>query len=303
MNKLVDTAWKYSRRNPGLSLASTVILTITFSLGTVFLFVNLFLTKTVQYLQSQPTISVFYDAKEKEENILSFKSRLEQEKGMIRVIYVTQSDSDQYLQRLGVDPKDQTNVTTAEYRILRLQIAPDADYDYFGQLIEKEKNNGGLIMYWFFFKDITDRISEFSNTVRVGSILITVALLIVSVVLVYLTSAFTINRFSTEIEIMQLIGAERKAILSPFTIQGALYGIIAALIAYIITVGLWAIAVFVLRDNDVLRFIKNITAEVGLSALFTVSPWYIVVGLIEILIGGLLSYICSYLAVRKYIKV
>lgn len=305
MNLVWATALKYIRRNPGLSLASIVIITVTFSLGTIFFITNQFATRTVEYLQNQPTLSIFYDPKEKEENILAFKVFLEKQPGVDKVSYSTSADiQKQYLSSIGIasDQQGQYSFDTNQIRILRLQLKSGQDYKPFLQMVDNEKNKGALIIDRVFFQDIVDKIRDFSNTVTIGSLVITTVLFIVSLVLVYLTIGFTINRFAQEIEIMELVGADPKVIATPFMLQGAFYGVIAASISYATLLIFWIFAVIILKDNILFKFIEDMMTSVGLSGLFRPSWIFLAFGSIEIALGAMIGYACSFFATKRYIK-
>ncbi|GEM_PF-1991734 len=309
MRLLLSTTWKYIRRNPGLSLATIIIISITFSIGTILFLLNLFATQTVNYLQNQPTISIFYDQREKEESIIAFKTFLEGQKGITKVTFSSSTQIQQdYLNSIGINPEQQGQYSFDDYaiRILRLQVEPNTDYKYFLQLIESEKSKGALISQIVFIQEIVDKIREFSNTVRIGGTLVTVFLVAMSLLLIYLTIGFTINRFSQEIDIMQLVGAESKVIMLPFTLQGAFYGVVATLVSYIVMLVLWFSTVFFLgniQNNTLFAFIKNIVSEVGLGSLFTFSLVHVLFGVILVTLGLVIGISCSYVATKRYIKV
>jgi cell division protein FtsX len=306
MKLLLSTTWKYIRRNPGLSLATIVIITITFAMGTLLFIMNLFASATVNYLQSQPTISVLYNPKEKEENIAKFKSYLESQPGVVAVVYNNSSEIQrEYLNSIGIPPEQQNQYAFDgnQMHVLRLQLEPNQDYQKFIALINEEKNKGALIVDIIFVQQIVDRIREFSNTVRIGGGIITLFLIVISLVLIYLTIGFTINRFAQEIDIMQLVGADSKLIMMPFILQGAFYGAIAAIFSYTTMLIFWGAAVMSLQNNILFEFIRNIITEVGLGALFTFTPLYLVFGIILTVIGIFIGVVCSYFATKRYIKI
>lgn len=305
MNLIWATTLKYIKRNPGLSLASIVIITVTFSLGTIFFVINQFATKAVTYLQSQPTLSIFYDQKEKEENIVKFKTYLEEQSATLKVTYTTSADiQKQYLNSIGINDQQQTQYTfdANQIRILRVQLKPGEDYKPYVKMVDDEKAKGALIIDRFYYQDIVEKIRQFSNTITLSSIFITVFLFVTSIVLVYLTVGFTINRFSQEIEIMELVGAEKKVIATPFMLQGGFYGFVAAAISFISIVALWVFAILVLKDNILFVFIRNMMTSVGLQDLFTPSPIFLAFGVIEVSLGAFIGYACSYFATKRYIK-
>lgn len=306
MNKLVwSTTWKYIRRNPGLSLASIVIITVTFSIGTMFLVVDQFARKSVQYLQDQPAFSIFYDEREDEENIATFKTFLEKQDGVEEVTYTTSADfQQQYLSSIGMTNEQQASYTfdSTQIRILRLRLDSEVDYKPFLDLIEDERNKGALITEIVFYQDIIERINDFSKTINTGSIIITTILLIISLVLVYLTIGFTINRFAQEIEIMDLVGADAKVIATPFILQGAFYGSVASFLSYSSTILLWTLAILTLDNNLLFDFIRRMLESVGLNMLFTPSWTFVWFGVSVVVLGTLIGYGCAYFATKRYIK-
>lgn len=304
-NLVWATTMKYIRRNPGLSLASIVIITVTFSIGTLFLVVDQFARRSVEYLQNQPAFSIFYDQREKEENIIAFKKKLETQKGVTKVTYTTSADIQKnYLSSLGLENEQQNKYAfdANQIRILRIQLDAKVDYLPFIKLVEDEKNKGALITETVFFQDVIEKIRDFSRTVNIGSLIITTFLMLISLVLVYLTIGFTINRFSQEIEIMDLVGAEAKVIATPFVLQGAFYGFSAALLSYGSTLVFWSIAVLTLSNNLLFDFIERMLSSVGLGSLFHFSPIFIWTGLAMLTLGTLIGYSCALLATKKYIK-
>lgn len=296
---------KYIKRNPGLSLASIVIITVTFSLGTIFFVVNQFAARAVDYLQSQPTLSIFYDPKEKEENIITFKNQLEKKEGVLSVSYSTSADiQKQYLTSIGISPDRQGEFTfdANQIRILRVQLQPGVDFKPFVQTVEDEKNKGALILDTVFFQDIVEKIRQFSNTVTISSLVVTAFLFIISIVLVYLTISFTINRFAQEIEIMDLVGADPKVIALPFILQGSVYGAVAAFISFASITTLWAIANVVLKNNILFEYIYGLMSDIGMQALFYPSLLFVTFGVIELVAGTAIGYVCAYYATKRYIK-
>lgn len=305
MNLVWATTMKYIKRNPGLSLASIVIITVTFSIGSIFFVVNQFANKAVQYLQNQPTLSVFYDPKEKEENIITFKNNLESQKGVAKITYTTSADiQKQYLSSIGMASEQQGNYEfdANQIRILRVQLENGYDYKPFVQMVKDEQSKGALIIDYIYFQEIVDKIKQFSNTVTIGTLVITAVLFIISIVLVYLTIGFTINRFAQEIEIMELVGAEPKVVGMPFKLQGAFYGAVASFLSFITLTGLWALSVIILKDNILFKFIEDMMTSVGLSDLFKPSLLFVIFGTIEVALGTTIGYACSAIATKRYIK-
>jgi len=305
LTKIIITALKYIKRNKGLSIATIIVITITFLLGNLSLMLNFVASKTADYLESQPTLSILYDPKEKMNNIEALKEYLEKDE-KVKSVEIRDSEDMQrdYLKAMGIPDDEFDFYMSEEYRIkiLRIKLEPNVEIDPYLNLAKDEKNKGAQIIKILFFKDIAQKIKQFSNAVKLVGVAITLLMVFISVVLIYLTISFSINRFATEIEIMQLVGAEPNVVIHPFSLQGAFYGMAAASLSYTI-VSLLILAIFsVLRNNVIFLFIRNISDQIGITNPVNLLPNLILLGVCEVIIGGLLGFICSYIVAKKYIK-
>ena len=95
---------------------------------------------------------------------------------------------------------------------------------------------------------------------------------------------------SREIEIMKLIGATPNYIRGPFLVEAALYGVVAALIAYS---AVYSLMLSVLPTISSIKSIETIK--------FYSDYWYLVF-LATVGVGALIGLVSSWLATSKYLK-
>ena len=125
------------------------------------------------------------------------------------------------------------------------------------------------------------------------SIIVVIALILVSIFLIVNTIKLTIFSRKREISIMRLVGASNFTIKMPFVIEGMILGILGSIIPIIIVIyGYFALY-------------NNLGGELYSSLLKLVSPepFIYIVSLIVLILGIVVGMIGSYKAVRKYLKV
>ncbi len=141
-------------------------------------------------------------------------------------------------------------------------------------------------------KMVESLISVF-KTVQKVSILIVIALIIVTVFLIMNTIKLTIFSRKREISIMRLVGASNFSIKTPFVIEGMVLGFIGSILPILIVIyGYYA-------------FYKKMDGHLGspLIKLISPEPFIYISAIIVLTIGMLVGMIGSYRAVRKYLKV
>lgn len=138
-----------------------------------------------------------------------------------------------------------------------------------------------------------DKLFETMDTLRnVGSIIV-ISLLLMAVFLISNTIRITILSRGTEIEIMKLVGATNWFIRWPFLIEGALIGIVGALIpAAILSF------VYVNGFNIIMTYLGG-----TYFALLPINPFLFQLIALMIGMGFLIGSIGSILSIRKFLDV
>ena len=138
-----------------------------------------------------------------------------------------------------------------------------------------------------------DKLFETIATIRTIGLVIIIGLLLVAVFLISNTIRITIFSRSTEIEIMRLVGAKNSFIRWPFLIEGAIIGLIGALIPMTFLVFLY-------------RFIFNVSGDylAGTNfGLLTPNPFLLYISLLMVGIGIFIGAFGSVFSMRRFLKV
>lgn len=127
-----------------------------------------------------------------------------------------------------------------------------------------------------------------SNSNKIGLILIGFAILLILIIYVLINSSIKLALYSQRflIRSMQLVGANSWFIQGPFLIRAFLHGLLAGFLASLLLFGVLQYAYSQIPELQILENIEQILILDGSLIVF----------------GGLIGFVCSFIAVSKYIK-
>lgn len=142
-------------------------------------------------------------------------------------------------------------------------------------------------------EDTVDKMILMFDVVSKVTIVIVLALILVTAFLISNTIKLTIFSRRNEIEIMRLVGTSNFAIRQPFIIEGFILGVIGAIIPIIITV------------YGYILFYEHFDGYLFSHVIELIKPsnlvWF--VSIILVVVGGVVGMFGSNRAVRKYLKI
>ena len=142
-------------------------------------------------------------------------------------------------------------------------------------------------------EDTVDKMILMFDVVSKVTIVIVLALILVTAFLISNTIKLTIFSRKNEIEIMRLVGTSNFAIKQPFIIEGFILGVIGAIIPIIITV------------YGYILFYEHFDGYLFSHVIELIKPsnlvWF--VSIILEVVGGVVGMFGSNRAVRKYLKI
>ncbi|NUM51293.1 MAG: cell division protein FtsX [Flavobacteriales bacterium] len=155
------------------------------------------------------------------------------------------------------------------------------------KVIESMLNENTKVQEVFYQKDLVAMVNE--NLKKIGLILIGFSVLLMIISFALINSSIRLSIYSSRflIRTMQLVGATGAFIRSPFVARGITNGIISAFIA----IGLLAGVLF-MAEKEMPELMELQNLEI-----------YISLFLMVIVLGILISWISTALAVRKYLRI
>jgi cell division transport system permease protein len=140
-------------------------------------------------------------------------------------------------------------------------------------------------------KATIDRIVRVSNFFKTAELMASVLFVVISILIIFNTIRMAIFTRREEIEIMKLVGATKWFIRGPFVFEAALYGIVAAMIAVLLSY------LLLLGGGPKLAAYINVNSTID---FFRSYPALIILG--ELLIGIMIGAFSSLLAMSRYLK-
>lgn len=152
--------------------------------------------------------------------------------------------------------------------------------------IEKDMLDSKLVKEVIYQKSLINTVNKNVRTIGLGVLVISSLLMIIALALINNTIRLSIYSKRFIIKTMQLVGATQGFIRRPFVLTGIRHGIYGALIAIMMLVG------FLYFLQKQLPELADLQDETMLASLFG----------IVILLGIIISWISTSLAVRKYLR-
>ncbi len=287
----IRDSFKSVFRNFSLSVASVACTTVTLILVAISLVLTYNVNNITSTLEKELTIVVYLKKDATEENITKLENDL---KTMDNVEKSEFKSKDEWLAQMKNESDTLKN--TLDY----LESNPLLD-----SIIVTVKNVNGLnataetIRKYDFVSSaeygegMVENIVGIFDAISKGTIIIVLALVLVTAFLISNTIKLTISSRRTEIEIMRLVGASNIAIKLPFIFEGFILGIFGSIIPIIAAIYGY---VYLYNETGGYIFTKILT----LSSPF---PFVLIVSGFLIVVGSLVGMFGSWRAVRKYLKI
>lgn len=286
---LLSTTYKHIRRAPYQALAAVLVMVLTFFLAGVFTLIALGSHQVLRFFETKPQISAFFEEELSSERVGEIRRKLEKTGKVLSFRYVSKPEALKIYQEQNKDEPLLLELVTEE--ILPSSIEVSAyDAKELGSLAEVLKSEEGVqeVVYQ---KDIVDTLITWTQTIRFAGIILLSFLTLVSSLVVLTVIGMKIGVKKKEISIMSLLGATKWYIRSPFVLEGVLYGLFGAFLAWTIILVLY----FLVRPS-LLAFLTGIP-------IFPVPFFFWLVFLAGMLLAGIfIGFLGGALALGRYLK-
>jgi cell division transport system permease protein len=285
-------------RNLWLSTAATAVMTVTLTIVLFSFISSSAITSTIKGVTDKIDVAVYLKDGLTDDQVKGFESQLTQDSNVASVTYISKT------QALAKYKADNAN----NQQLLQAISATDNPLPSSLDIKAKNPNNLGSIeaivttasnsslqsdppSYSGTNKKTIDKIVNAADFFKSGGIYMSVLFIVISILIIFNTIRMAIFTRRDEIEIMKLVGATKWFIRGPFLIEAALYGVIAAVIALLLSYGI------LLGAGPKLGTYINVQTTID---TFRNYPLYIIGG--ELLIGIIIGFVSSMLAMSRYLK-
>lgn len=285
-------------RNAWLSFATVVIITLTLTVISLLIILNLLSQNALTNLKSKIDISVYFNNDTLESDIL----RIQQEVEVLSEVNSTEYVSKEralhlFKERHQDDPAITESIAEIEgnplLATLNVKAHDPEQYGVIAHFLESPKYEKHIQkINYEQNKEVIGKLTNVTKTIQKVGFIVSIIFVVIAVLVTFNTVRMTIYGYKQEIEIMRLVGASNWFIRFPFVIEGFLYGLFSAAI----TMGISYLAIKYfspkvagfLPGSDMYSYFYNHFWEMfGVLLVF----------------GVVLGVLSSMIAVRRYLKV
>jgi len=289
------------RRTPYQSLAAFLVLFFTLFLSMV-LFVSIsFLQGLLQYVDTRPQVTAYFQVKTPESEIFKVRDELTASKKVLSLEYVSKQKAYEIYKSLNKDNPLLLEMVSSDILPPSLEIYA-LQPEYLPQIAEYLKKQPSVEEVNF-QKDIIDRLLTLTQILRTTSSVFFAYLLLMGIIVLTATSMFKIALKRDEIELMRLLGATAWYIRKPFLMEGAFLGFLAATFSFGLLFGiLMYLNTFL---TSYLHGIPNLSLSIMSLSLvvWPLNPLFMGITFAIAAVFGIgIAAIANLLATEKYLK-
>ncbi len=286
-------------RNKGISLAAIFVLVVTVMLATCLLFFWGASDYLLLQIQNKIDITAYFKEEIQEQDIILVKDKISKSSFVKEVEYISK---DQALEDFKRKYGENEVLAKALFEVggnpflPSLNIKTDGNPEQFKEVsdILAGENFAELIEKVDFSekKDIINTVFSIRSSITKTGLVLGFVLIVIAIMVVFNTIKLTVSSLKEEISTMKIVGATNWFIRGPFIIQGAIYGFIAFVICFIISM----MGFHFLSDK-----IYTILPGFNSFKYFISNIWIFI--LVQIIFGVGVGVISSFFAVRRHLKV
>lgn len=220
-------------RNPAMSVASTLTVTLMLTLFAFFMTTDRGLQAAAAVLEGKVELALYIDDNAKVSDVLALKTRIESDPAVARVDYITK---DQALQRLKDIAAHRPDFTLADIgsnplpASLEIKMADAQQAKRLASDLRAEVGKG-VVYDVVDNPQVVDQLLTITRFLSVGGIAILLMMLFVALFVIVNTIRIAVHARRDEIEIMKLVGASDWFVRWPFILEGMLVGALGAVVS------------------------------------------------------------------------
>ena len=191
----------------------------------------------LSYVETKPEVTVYFDTKTKEADILKIRDTMTKSGKVSDINYTSQEDALKIYRELNKDNPLLLEMVSADILPSSLGIYAKKPV-YLSEIAEYLKKQPGVDEVEF-QKNIVDKLITVTSIMRHITMFIFLFLILISFIVLMTTTAFKIALKKDEIELLQLLGASNGYIRQPFLLEGLTFGFVSATVAFVLFYGIF----------------------------------------------------------------
>lgn len=290
MNRIFEFARRNIRRTPFQAIAASMVMFLTFLAVVIFVILAAGSQTILRHFESKPQVIAFFKEGTTDQDVSAIENALRQEPRVTKTKFVSKDMALQIYREKNKSDPALVELVNANILPSSLEISTrdPQDLSPIAEILKREPVVSEVIVP----EDVVKTLTSVTTVIRIVGGSTVVFLLSFATLVILMIIGFKIRLRRNEIEIMRLLGASPSFIRNPFILEGMFYGIIGALLAWLLSYGLLWYAE---------PFLQGYLGEVR---LLPINPLFMLALLgaclaLAITVGGL----GSISAVRRYLKI
>jgi cell division transport system permease protein len=235
MKKLQD-ALVAIRRSPYQSTLALSVITVTFFVGYVFSLFVLGTDTILKFFETRPQVIAFFEIETPTAEVEKAAQTMKDKSYVTEVNIVSKEQALEFYKQDHKDNPLLLELVTADILPASIEVS-GKDVSSLAIIQEDLADIKGVddVVYQ---EDIVNNIQQWTTAIRVGGLIITSILALVSFLVITTLMSMKISAKRQAIAVMKVIGATNWYISGPFVVEGMLYGLIGSLLGWGIMYGL-----------------------------------------------------------------
>ncbi|MGH2451756.1 MAG: permease-like cell division protein FtsX [Candidatus Limnocylindria bacterium] len=234
LSYVISAAWQGFWRNPVMSVASTLTVSLMLMLFAFFVVTDRGLQAAVSLLESKVEIVVYVEDDATVSDVLTLKSRIEADPAVAQVEYVSKEQALERLKEIAQRRADLEGIedvgTNPLPASLEIKLASAQESQRVAADLTEEKGLG-IVAEVIDNPQVVDKLLTITRVLSFGGLAVLGMMLFVALFVIVNTIRIAVHARRDEIEIMKLVGATDWFVRWPFILEGMLVGAFGALVA------------------------------------------------------------------------
>ena len=228
-SKLAIT-WQHMRRTPYQALAASVVMTLTLFIASVFALVTLGSERTLRYFETRPQVTAFFTDTATQEQVQALDNLVNNSGLAAETKFVSKEAALAIYKEQNKDDPLLLEMVTADILPASLEVSADK-VENLGRLAGLMQGGEGVeeVVYQ---PDVVAQVSRLTRGLRWAGVAILSLFTVTAILIIVIIIGMRIASRRDEIEILKLLGASKGYIRAPFWLEGAIYGVVGAVLAW-----------------------------------------------------------------------
>lgn len=225
----LKTAWLHLRRSPFQGLTALLMMAILFFLSSVFVFTSFGFASILDYYETKPEITIFLKDGLDSSAINGIQNELSNFPSIREIRFISKEKALSIYQEQNRGNPLLTELVTSSILPASFEVSV-SDPKILEQISSAFSGRSNIVDEIIYQKDVIESLLSWTNAIRRLGLAALCIFGLTSFLVIFVIIGMKITNRKEEIKISRLLGASRFYVIRPFLIEGAIYGLVGAVI-------------------------------------------------------------------------